>query len=319
MALEEGAHLLQTLAEAAADFNTEGPMPQGRLAATAHELGDVLHTQSARIDAVLATAEVYPLLRWRALLTQALSYLNDRYDTDDATLLSWQNKTVWLTGCGTVLIIALSVQHGNGALFVLGGVGGLLSRLSRNLYRQDVPTDYGSSWTTLFMSVVVGALAGWSGILMVQLMVNMGLLGTLFQSITWENSDSPIVFAMTILFGFSERQFDSVLSSIGANLVAKDRAPAAPAPAVAPLVIAAASVPATVKVNERVTIALKASGGAPPFVWRLTAPIPGDAEINPSSGEITWTPAKADRFDLNVHVVDRTGAMASKKFTVTAA
>ena len=83
-----------------------------------------------------------------------------------ASSMSWQNKSVWRIGCGLIFIVVLSAAVGQGPLLLAGAVGGLLSRLSRSLQRADVPTDYGASWTTLFLSPVVGAMAGWSGVLL---------------------------------------------------------------------------------------------------------------------------------------------------------
>lgn len=313
--LEAGYRLLRALAEVTAEFNTLGPMPQQRLAAAARDFSDVLHSMSARLDAILGSAEAYPLLRWRALLTRALAYLNDRSDTDDATFLSWQNKTVWLTACGIVLMIALSFEHGNGALFVLGGVGGLLSRLSRSLFRQDVPTDYGSSWTTLFMSVVVGALAGWCGVLLVQLMISMGLLGTLFQAITWEKSYTPVVFGMAILFGFSERQFDFLLSSIGDNFSAKDRAATAPPAPLAPLTITTPASSVAISGNT-FNLQLEASGGERPYVWRLTEPGGDGVALNPDTGLMTLKATARGHINVTVCVLDKNKASVSKQFGI---
>lgn len=319
--LEEASHLPKKLADLAEGF---GATPDGeareRLGVAARAFSDALHLQSSRADAMLSSIGAYPLLRGRALLIEALEYLSGRADSDDAILLSWQNKTLWLTGCAITLIIALSFQHGNGKLFVLGAVGGLLSRLSRNLYRQDLPTDYGAAWTTLFLSVVVGSLAGWAGVLMVQLSVGLGVLGSLFESIEWGNSDNPLAFGLAIVFGFSERAFDTMFTNLQANLFNKQRTPVATAPSAQPLVIATTPAPAAAKAGKQFTHTFKVSGGVPPYMWRLVEPVPDKMKIDPDTGTVTWIPAApaSAPVQVTVRVTDHAGETDTKQFAFTA-
>jgi hypothetical protein len=72
-----------------------------------------------------------------------------------------------------------------GLLLRVGAVGGLLSRLSRNLQRADVPTDYGASWATLYLSPVVGALTGWAESLLVVIGGKLDALGSAFDKVEW--------------------------------------------------------------------------------------------------------------------------------------
>jgi len=157
------------------------------------------------------TADEAPL---RALLVEALSYLNDQRDTTFAQLVGWQTKTVWLVGVGCALIVVLAFAVGNAILFIAGATGGLLSRLARALKRADVPSDYGASWTTLFLSPIVGALSGWFGILLVVLLAKLQVLGTAFQAIEWGCPLAPLTLAMAFALGFSERLFDGIVSSL---------------------------------------------------------------------------------------------------------
>jgi hypothetical protein len=152
------------------------------------DFSDPADAFAKRVQAALLTHPIYPMKRWRALLSEALAVIYDRRDTDYATLASWHNKTIFLVSCGLLLIVFLAANLENETLFLLGASGGLLSRLSRSLYRQDVQTDYGASWTTLFLSPVVGALTGWGGVLLVVLAIKLQVLGPLFTSITWDNS-----------------------------------------------------------------------------------------------------------------------------------
>jgi hypothetical protein len=149
--------------------------------------------------------------RLRALLAEALQANYEREDNTFADLLSWQNKTAWLISVGLLLILVLvGIYPRHSELLLIGAVGGLISRLSRSLERKDVPTDYGASWTTLFLSPVGGALGAWAGVLVAGLAFNLNVLGTVFKDI-WDVPLSNIALGTALVFGFSERLLDSVL------------------------------------------------------------------------------------------------------------
>ncbi len=157
------------------------------------------------------------LSRQKALLAEALSSNYQREDNAFAALLSWQNKTAWLVALGLLLIVVLTgVDPDRGIFFLVGALGGLLSRLSRSLNRNDVPTDYGSSWTTLFLSPVAGALGAWSALTLAFLAFKLNILSDFFQDL-WARPLSQAALGVALLFGFSERLFDEVLSKLEAK------------------------------------------------------------------------------------------------------
>jgi hypothetical protein len=147
---------------------------------------------------------------------EALTYLNDEDVNTFAQLVGWQTKAVWLSGVGCGLILVLSYAVGNPVLFIAGASGGFLSRLGRTLKRADVPTDYGASWTTLFLSPIVGALSGWFGILLIEILANskMQVLGGAFHEVNWYCPLVPFTLGMAFALGFSERLFDGIISSL---------------------------------------------------------------------------------------------------------
>lgn len=175
-------------------------------------MANAIHTQLTAVG-----ADVDPDRR-KALLAEALDANFDRDENEFAGLVSWQNKASWLVGCGLVLILMLTgVIHHHSILFLVGATGGLLSRLSRSLDRKDVPTDYGASWTTLFLSPVAGALGAWAGILVSGLAVQLNVLGSVF-NVDWSTAPcEPTTLGIALVFGFSERLLDGVFD----NLVAK--------------------------------------------------------------------------------------------------
>jgi hypothetical protein len=97
-------------------------------------------------------------------------------------------------------------------LFLLGGTAGFLSRLTRSLDRENVPTDYGASWSSLFLSPVAGALAGWCAVLLFAIAKKLGLLGSL--DISWDAPYESVAMGLAFVFGFSERAFDTILSKM---------------------------------------------------------------------------------------------------------
>jgi Carboxypeptidase regulatory-like domain len=160
----------------------------------------------------------------RAQLVEALAYLNDEDVNTFAQLVGWQTKAVWLAGVGCALVVALSFAVGNPVLFIAGGAGGYLSRLARTLKRADVPTDYGASWTTLFLSPIVGGLSGWFGILLIVVLADtrFNVLGAAFQAVKWCAPLAPFTLGIAFAMGFSERLFDGIISSLEEK-VDKDR------------------------------------------------------------------------------------------------
>jgi hypothetical protein len=163
------------------------------------------------IHAALAGNPAPSADRVKALLAQALAMSYHREDTVFSGLVSWQNKTSWLVMCGLSAIVALTaIFPQQDILLLVGAAGGLISRLSRSLDRKDVPTDYGASWTTLFLSPVAGAVGAWAGIMVAALAANAKILGPIFQA-DWEHPAGVGTLAVALIFGFSERLLDSVL------------------------------------------------------------------------------------------------------------
>ena len=267
-----------------------------------------------RVDGALNARASHSLGRWRALYAEALNAIYDRRDIDYSTLLSWHNKTTWLTACGLLLILALAATLENDVLFLLGATGGLLSRLSRSLYRQNVPTDYGASWTTLFLSPVVGAIAGWAGVLLVLLAINLGVLGPLFASITWDNSFNTLSFALALVFGFSERAFDTILSGLEGKVVSQ-ATPATPA-AAHPTISTATLKDA--KVGQPYTETLAGTGGKAPFSFTVSSGAVPDGVSLSKAGQLSGSPKTAGTAKFTIQAADSAGvATAPKDFSIT--
>ena len=271
---------------------------------------------AAQVKVALALPPAPPLDRWRALLREALGMIYDNSDRNYSEFMSWQNKSVWLTGCGLLFIATLAAVLQHGGLLLVGAVGGLLSRLSRSLQRANVPTDYGASWSTLFLSPVVGALAGWSGVLLVILAVQLNVLGPLFKT-DWCNPWSPLTLGIAFLLGFSERAFDSILKQLEDKTQAQAQTSAAQAQE---LSITTDGTLTPGKLNSPYgPVALAPSGGTPPYTWTLTAgKLPDGLNLDPA-GKITGTPTAAGSFKFTLQVSDAAAKTKSQEFTIVVA
>jgi hypothetical protein len=147
----------------------------------------------------------------RCFLEQSLHLLYRVEGESDQKSRTWNNRITWLILCSLVLIFLLSALVGNPSLFLLGATGGFLSRLGQIRQRKGIVTDYGVYWTTLFISPLIGALAGWAGVLTASVLVK-DLLG---KALDWpEGGASPtsVTMAAALLLGLSERLFSSVIN-----------------------------------------------------------------------------------------------------------
>lgn len=164
--------------------------------------------------------------RIKQILAETLAVVYGERDTSFAGLMEWHNKAMWLVMASLLAITILALVFDHAELFLIGAAGGLMSRMARSLYRADVPTDYGASWTTLFLSPLLGAIGAWAGILLIIALHNLGVLGQTFKDVSW-NADamySPLVMALGIALGFSERLFMALLSGVEGKVDAQLRA-----------------------------------------------------------------------------------------------
>jgi hypothetical protein len=269
---------------------------------------------SVRIKAALYGLRNVPTSRWKALLAEALDIVNDRTDTDFANLISWQNKTLWIVACGLLLVIALAGVLEHEVLFLVGATGGLLSRLSRSLQRADVPTDYGASWTTLFLSPVAGALAGWSGVLLIILAVQLEALGPLFSKIDWCNPSAPAALGVAFLLGFSERAFDGILGQLEDKVQATQAKSNPTQPQ--SLKITSPSTLNPAKLNQSYRQPLATTGGKAPYRWILASgKLPDGLQLD-QSGQIIGTPTAQGPFKFTLQVSDSASGSQSQEFTI---
>jgi hypothetical protein len=129
--------------------------------------------------------------------------------------VDWQEKTCWLVFSALFLIALIGLLSSGHDVLIAGAIGGLASKLRGVMNRKQVPTDYGASWATLFLAPPVGALSGWSGIVLVHLFVETGLFGaglSMFEAESLEAlMQAPEAFAIALVFGYSASLFEKAI------------------------------------------------------------------------------------------------------------
>lgn len=320
--LQEAANLLKSQAVTLAE-KLKKTSSDAEWKALLQELRDYL-TKSATLGEKLKQAlpaEPFILLpRWRALLAEALDFLYDLSDTSFSTMISWHNKTMWLIVCGLLLIVTLSaVMQDHRLLLLVGATGGLLSRLQRSLYRQDVPTDYGASWTSLFLSPVVGALAGWSGVLLLVLCGELKILGDALK-VSPNDQHGPVALGFALLLGVSERFFAGIQTSLEEKLRALPGA-AQPSDTAILKIVTSPTLPAGTAGKEYKQ-SLSASGGKPPYTWVIlpNGKLPDELKwLNfDSIGQIVGTPTArtSGPVKFTLQVKDAASSTKSQEFAI---
>jgi hypothetical protein len=280
---------------------------------------------TGRIDSLLRKETPAPVARWRALLAEALSLIYECTDSDYSQLASWHNKMMWLVGCALLLMFALAVTVGNAVLLLLGAVGGLLSRLTRTTAAADVPNDYGATWGSLFLSPLTGALSAWGGILLIILGLKLNILGTAL-NLDWCNPYEPTGLAIALLFGFSERLFDSVTNQLQDKLLksSPSSAPTATTPTTsAPAPKIASLSPKSGTIGKEVQITVSGANfqqGATSTVTKDTGEsVPAKLDFRDATTVlVTCTPSGTKAFTATLTIVNPDKQAAAAKLDVAA-
>lgn len=260
--------------------------------------------------------------RLRALLAEANNSLHDQEERTFSDLVSWQNKASWLVGCGLALILVLTIAIPHHAiLFVVGAAGGLLSRMSRSLNRKDVPTDYGASWSTLFLSPVAGALGGWSGILLADLATKLNILGTVFQA-DFTIPCNPKTLAIALVFGVSERLLDSVLDKLDEHTQASITSKPQTYPPTTTAAQTATGPKITdkklnyAKIGQPYSEQLEAAGVSGKATWYTSDTLPQGLKLNPDGSISGQAAGPGTTASFTAEVKDAANNSDTHKFTL---
>lgn len=172
----------------------------------------------------------------RCELTNAVKCVNEKKRIAGFGVMNWQNKAFALVLGGCFLLAATATFIGNPTLLFVGLVGGFFSRLMRG--RTMNSSDGSLTWTALFLSPLYGAFAGWTGVLLITVLTELGVLGPALNRLHWsEASCTNLGLGIAFLFGFSERFFSAVTEMAEAAILKRKNATAADATEVKPTAV----------------------------------------------------------------------------------
>lgn len=200
----------------------ELPALTARLDRGLSQTGELTPPQRAYWSRRLAkTWEKHDIDTARATLSEFLEELYNARDTKFVNLATLQNKVTWMVLIGLVLLGVL-VTGGYEEVILAGVIGGLLSRLQRVLVRRDVPSDYGVSWSLLFLTPVSAALSAWAGLFLLTSLQQLEVvnLEKIFDASKAEliKNPSDAVVGLAILFGVSERFLERIVKRTEAEI-----------------------------------------------------------------------------------------------------
>jgi hypothetical protein len=163
---------------------------------------------------------------YQILHANALEVLHRLEVAEFARILKWHRKVLWITVSGLILLVLLVASLGNGALLLVGAAGAYLSRLTRIIRRADAqPEDISSYWTNLLLGPLLGALAAYGGILLVDLLNEFDLIGGKLSDVSFAyGSDerlNVLTIALAFLFGFTEGLVNRIASGVDTALTGR--------------------------------------------------------------------------------------------------
>lgn len=155
------------------------------------------------------------LAELQAELREALTRYFDLRDAYFERLANSGQIAAWLSYLGLVAVIVLGVVFDHEKLLLLGAVGGLVFRLTRELRRSPTASDYGDAWSRLMLGPIGGALAAWIGVLIVHVLSTNSAVKIFDSSlgIDWSNNPNTQTMVLALLLGVSERLFDKVVGT----------------------------------------------------------------------------------------------------------
>jgi hypothetical protein len=167
------------------------------------------------------SGEADALVNQRALLASFLAHYFDARDNKFDSLLALQNRGTFLLVVGLGLAFVLTalelpaLQASFGVAFLLGFLGGGLSRLVREVSAGRLPTDYGAYWVPLFLAPVLGGLAAIGGYVLFGALVGAEIIGGGVSRL----EAPPGVYGLLFAFGFSERLLRGLTRRLEQGLV----------------------------------------------------------------------------------------------------
>ena len=199
---------------------SDKPEAKALAAAIANALA---HPERLRNEATPEPTETEEKL-YRSLLKEGMRVYYEYRDDYYELLADWQNRGVWLTYAALLCIVILAFTGANPSLLIAGGIGGLLSRLRSVIKDPSAPSEYGFSWTPLFLTPLVGVLTGWAGTIIFIVLVKMKVFSeTLLSSTgTLDSGIMPVLMVIAIVCGYSASFFETMITHVE-NFASKEK------------------------------------------------------------------------------------------------
>lgn len=196
---------------------------------TARQLAKEICVTASPAQQQAAGATAGPLAL-SVLVVEGRRLLHDAEDVRLERAAESQRRVMWLTCVGLLLVLALGVT-GLRMAMLLGALGGFLAPLTKvwqkdsaevsgAAVRNDESTvarhigeaEYVTSWGTLVVGPVAGALAAFGGLLLLTFLADekLNVLGEVFRVQSWNRPSTPFALGLALLLGFSGGLFGRI-------------------------------------------------------------------------------------------------------------
>jgi len=196
-----------------------------RLAAARLKSETWLHARgtAARIGAVIkridngrfdATAKQQLLVLAPEALKLWLDQDNERLEEAAET----QRRTMWLVIVAAGLVYALGLG-GHRMVLLIGATGGFLVPLARVRKRRIRSEDHATSWGMLLLGPMAGAIAAFSGLLMIRFLADKDI-NVLDEALgdVWSQPNDPKTWGLAFVLGFSAPLVGSLAAATSGKL-----------------------------------------------------------------------------------------------------
>ncbi len=198
--MESRRHLEESLTEAHRAVDRNAAL------AALHGNGDGVATNPAAGSDNTERAGRFVADDVRTLHSNALQLLHRLQLDEFARILKWHRKVLWLTVVGLAVAVLLATFLGSAVLMLMGAAGAYVARLGRIIKRADSqPEDASSYWTNLLLGPLLGALAAYGGILMLELLRELNVVGEALAGVQFDlGGDLGLTLGVAFLLGISE-------------------------------------------------------------------------------------------------------------------
>lgn len=168
-------------------------------------------------------ASVYHARRILPLLQEAKALIYAYDDGQFEMMADAKNKGYWLVWAAFASVIAIGALFPGAVILLLAGaIGGLLARLRKAIKQKSAAFDFGVSWGVMFLTPLVGAITGWLGVAMVQILLAWEFFGE--QLLPLQLYEPNLYTAvLAFLFGLSATLFDKFVERFESSLAPDER------------------------------------------------------------------------------------------------